>query len=112
MKIINPPAFVPQGVVSGSQASEKKRCEIIGRWQAGEEISPKSQDADIENVTVTNQPNSHESKGFFIIISTLKKGAALRFLQYPLASLWTYGFITTLGEQGDLERCLIVFQAE
>jgi len=62
---------------------------MIGRWQTGEEISPKSQDADIENVRVTKHFNSSMLEGFFILISKLQEGS--RPAIFPISPRWPMG---------------------
>jgi hypothetical protein len=44
---------------------------MIGRWQADEGISPKSQDAGIVNVRGTNHPYLDKLENFFVAISEL-----------------------------------------
>jgi hypothetical protein len=63
-----------------------------GRLQAGEAMSPKSQDADIENIGVTNHSHSPELEGFSSLSVAFKEVAALRFLRYPLAGQWSHAF--------------------
>ncbi len=46
-----------------------------GRWQADDGMSPKSQDADIENVGMTNHSHSPKLEGVFILISNLQRGS-------------------------------------
>jgi hypothetical protein len=51
-----------------------ERCEIIRRWQTGEKISPKLQDADVGNGGIMNVANLPTLYRFAILGSKIGKG--------------------------------------